>query len=201
MHKEPDLKGHLERIEARKNVLKDNVALLLSHCVQDYKVLEIGSGHGDFLVDYAGKYPDRFCLGIDLISKRIDKSTKKAERHQVDNAYFLKAKAEEFLDCLPEKFLFNEIIILYPDPWPKRRHHKNRLFQENFLSQLARCVTLGARLHFETDAKDYFDETCELVTQHAQWKLDENQQSTYVVDTFFSRVTGESAYHAVFARL
>ena len=150
MNNEATYQNFLETVYLRKqhlsNYLQDFLKTSLS-----FKTLEIGSGHGDFLVNYAQNYPDRFCVGIDLITQRIEKSLKKAKRYNLNNCCFLKARAEEFLDCLPETFRWDEIIILYPDPWPKRRHHKNRLFQLEFLSQLAKRVNSNEKIHFETD--------------------------------------------------
>lgn len=195
MNNEERLKQYLETVALRKETLRK----LLKECLQTdktFKTLEIGSGHGDFLVQYAQNFPERFCVGIDLITQRIAKSNRKANRAHLSNITFLKARAEEFLECQPADFLWDEVIVLYPDPWPKNRHHKNRLFQVEFLSQLAQKVVSGAKIHFETDSLPYFQETCQRVDAHSNW-----QQITcesYTVDTVFSRLTGQQGYHAVF---
>lgn len=185
----------LKKVDLRKQALRQQLRDILNQNLS-FKTLEIGSGHGDFLVEYAKNFPERFCVGIDLITQRIEKSRKKVQRLGLNNCHFLKARAEEFLDCLPESFLWDEIIILYPDPWPKNRHRGNRLFQIQFLSQLSRKVKIGAKIHFETDALDYFKEVCERVQQHPNWrKID---AESYPVNTVFSRITGQKGHHAVF---
>ena len=195
--KEEQYQTFLASVQQRKSVLRETLSQLL---VTDrtFKTLEIGSGHGDFLVNYAINFPERFCVGIDLITQRIEKSKKKAQRVSLGNCYFLKARAEEFLECQPDDFLWNEVIVLYPDPWPKKRHHKNRLFQMDFLTLLARRVTPRAKIHFETDYEAYFDEVCERISAHPAWRS--VNSDSYTANTVFARLTGNHGHHAVFQR-
>ena len=162
-----------------------------------HKTLEIGCGHGHFLVRFAQTYPERFCLGIDLLSKRLAAAERKAQRAALMNCRFLKARAEELLECQPQTVLWNEILVFYPDPWPKRRHHKHRLLQSAFLSQLARRVVPNARLHFETDDENYFSTVCDIIDCHPNWKR--VNEPSYAVDTIFSERTGRKGHCAVFA--
>lgn len=180
---------------ARKATLREKLAELLP-TGNGYKTLEIGCGHGHFLVRYAQTHAERFCLGIDLIAQRLAAAERKAQRAELTNCRFLKARAEELLECLPIGFLWNEILVFYPDPWPKKRHHKHRLLQEAFLSQLSRYVVPNARLHFETDDGEYFEAVCDCANQHPQWeRVDEH---VYTVDTLFAEKTGRKGKHAVF---
>lgn len=181
---------------ARKAALREKLLQLLP-TGEIYKTLEIGCGHGHFLVRYAQMYAERFCLGIDLIAQRLAAAERKAQRAGLSNCYFLKARAEELLECLLPGFLWNEILIFYPDPWPKKRHHKHRLLQEAFLSQLSKCVVPNARLHFETDDGDYFEAVCDCVAQHPNWE--QTDEHLYTVETIFAERTGRNGKHAVFA--
>ena len=181
---------------ARKAALREKLLQLLP-TGEIYKTLEIGCGHGHFLVRYAQMYAERFCLGIDLIAQRLAAAERKAQRAELTNCHFLKARAEELLECLPIGFSWNEILIFYPDPWPKKRHHKHRLLQEAFLSQLSKCVVPNARLHFETDDGDYFEAVCDCVAQHPNWE--QTDEHLYTVDTLFADRTGRNGKHAVFA--
>ena len=197
MNNEDRLKQYLESVALRKEALRKTLKDILQ-TDKTFKTLEIGSGHGDFLIQYAQNFPERFCVGIDLITQRIAKSNRKANRANLTNVIFLKARAEEVLECQPEDFLWNEIIVLYPDPWPKTRHHKNRLFQVEFLSQLAQRVVSGAKIHFETDSLPYFEETCQRIDAHSNWHPITCE--SYTVNTVFSRLTGQQGHHAVFER-
>lgn len=134
-------------------------------------VLEIGCGHGHFLEAYAAAHPDVFCLGIDLMSDRIRRGTRKKERSRLANLAFLHASASDLLAALPEHVKLGAIFVLFPDPWPKRRHWKNRLVQPEFLDALADHAVPGAPFHFRTDHVPYFEEARAVVAAHPKWKL------------------------------
>jgi tRNA (guanine-N7-)-methyltransferase len=134
--------------------------------------LEIGSGHGHFLTRYATEFPQRLFLGVDLISDRIRRSKRKAERARLTHCHFLQAEARETIDALPPDVTFTELWILFPDPWPKKRHHKNRLLQPDFLETVARRMGEGARLYFRTDHGEYFRSAAALFPGLATWRID-----------------------------
>jgi len=134
-------------------------------------VLEIGCGHGHFLNKYAATYSEKFCLGLDIISDRIDRARRKQQRGRLNNLQFLHANAEEFLASAPAGLRFLDVYVLFPDPWPKRRHHKNRLLQPEFLSRLQPMMAPGSRLFFRTDDEEYYTSSATIVKQHPGWAL------------------------------
>jgi len=134
-------------------------------------VLEIGCGHGHFLNKYASTYNEKFCLGLDIISDRIDRARRKQQRGCLNNLHFLHANAEEFLVAAPAGLRFLDVYVLFPDPWPKRRHHKNRLLQPDFLSRLQPMMAQGSRLFFRTDDKEYYASSEEILNEHPGWAL------------------------------
>lgn len=119
-------------------------------------VLELGCGHGHFLERYAREFPGRLCLGVDLRGDRIERARRKARRGMLANCHFVHAEARELLHALPAKVTLEEIWVLFPDPWPKKRHHKNRLLQPEFFEVLAGRAGEGTRLYFRTDFEEYF---------------------------------------------
>lgn len=133
--------------------------------------LEIGSGHGHYLTAYAQAHPDRFCIGIDLLADRLARSTRKSERAGLANIAWLHAEARLFLEALPAGIRLSEVFILFSDPWPKRRHWKNRVVQADFLTALAARCAPGARLCFRTDHAPYFTYARDIVAEHAGWLL------------------------------
>jgi len=134
------------------------------------RVLEIGSGHGHFLEAYATEHTTHFCLGIDYCAERARRASRKQQRHPHDNLHFLRAEVWEFLDSLPAGWRFDRVFVLFPDPWPKRRHQKYRLISGRFLSRLAACVSTGAALHLRTDAPAYFAEAHAAIAAHPAWR-------------------------------
>ena len=163
------LKEHQQRIAKRKSLLSDKLKSGLSS--KSRIVLEIGCGHGHWLTDFAATNEELFCVGIDLIGNRIDRANRKASRAGLVNILFLKAEASEFLDQLPVGLAIESVFILFPDPWPKKRHWKNRIMNAGFLDVLSdRCLE-GARLHFRTDHREYFDWASNAVASAGKWNL------------------------------
>lgn len=135
--------------------------------------LEIGSGHGHYLTAYAEAHPQKFCIGIDLIGDRLERSERKSTRASLTNIAWLHAEVTLFLEALPADARLAEIFLLFSDPWPKRRHWKNRVFQAEFLTLLASRSAAGARLCFRTDHGEYFDYAQKIAANHADWSLAE----------------------------
>ena len=187
---------YLSRRDARIRGLRELLPSLLVG--RDRITLEIGCGHGHFLTAYAKAHPDRFCLGIDLVTDRIERATRKRDRAKAANLAFLIAEAEEFLESLPAGVRLGELFILFPDPWPKRRHHKNRLLQANFLSSLARWCEPNARLCFRTDYRPYFAEASQMIAAHPRWSLSGEPWPFELATVFQERAP---SYQSAVARL
>ncbi len=160
----------LARIAERRAALRAELAVLLP--AAQAIVWEIGSGHGHFLVSYAQAFPAKYCVGVDIIRDRLNRSGKKRDRAQLANCHFVQAEAREFLDALPAGITFDEIWVLFPDPWPKKRHHKNRIMQADFLEALAGRAGEGTRLYFRTDHAEYFQAVTTLLSGLPAWRLE-----------------------------
>jgi len=137
------------------------------------RTLEIGCGHGHFLTAYAEAHPDEFCLAIDIIGERLERAARKTTRAGLTNVHWLHANANDLLSALPADLHFNRhVFILFPDPWPKRRHWKNRLIQTPFLSTLAAVCEPGTRLCFRTDYAPYFAVALATTREHPDWTVE-----------------------------
>jgi len=150
--------------------------------------LEIGCGHGHWLVAYAGAHPDEFCVGIDLKTKRIERARRKSERLRLDNLHFLKAEAGEFLQAIPSELKLERVVVIFPDPWPKKRHHKNRLIQPRFLDALEERTAPGAQLCLRTDHRPYFQWAVEHIESHPVWQIRPEAPWPYENKTFFQSI-------------
>jgi tRNA (guanine-N7-)-methyltransferase len=143
--------------------------------------LEVGFGGAEHLVGQAKRHPDVGLIGCEPFIEGVAKAltglkgagllpTGAVRLHQGD--------AREVIDWLPEAAL-SRVFILFPDPWPKQRHHKRRLINPTFLASLAHVVRPGGRVRFATDWADYADWTLAaflpderfrwLATQSADW--------------------------------
>ena len=150
---------------------------------------EIGAGHGHWLAAYAAAHPEELCIRIDLITDRVERSQRKQQLGKLTNTSFLKAEATEFLDALPPGHTLAKIFILYPDPWPKKKHHKNRFISSENLDRLAQHSTPGTRLHFRTDDENYHQWTVEHLTAHPRWKILTDAIWPFEQKTFFEERT------------
>ena len=117
--------------------------------------LEIGFGNGDVLAAMAAAHPECNYLGIEVYRPGVGQLLLKLERERLENVRLLRCDAVEVLGrVLPQGYL-EGVYLLFPDPWPKKRHHKRRIVQPEFLAHLARVIRTGGFLHMATDWKDY----------------------------------------------
>ncbi len=118
-------------------------------------ILEIGSGYGHFMLEYCQRYPEHHYVGLDYRFKRSYQLARKLSDFENKNFCFLRAKGErlQFLFA-PEEL--DQIFFFFPDPWPKTRHHKKRLFQAAFLAQCEKALKKGGQLLVKTDHSGYF---------------------------------------------
>ena len=168
-------------------------ALLKTQLVKDLSgrercMLEIGCGHGDWLVNYAEDHPTHHCIGIDLLNKRLKKTSRKKEKKELANLALYKAEAKEFLDCFPPDLFLEFTFLIYPDPWPKKRHHRRRLVQEPFLSKLAEKTIAGGMFYFRSDHLPYFEWSLEHLSNHSDWEVQTSAPWPYEHETFFQKL-------------
>ena len=157
-------------VESRQAQLRHELPTVLPPAPASI-VLEIGCGHGHFLARYAEAHPDRFCLGVDIINDRLQRAAKKGRRAGLKNLHFHKTEATELIDCLPAGITLQAVFLLFPDPWPKTRHHKNRLVRPDFLADLARRVVPGGAFYFRTDHAEYFAAGRAVLETHPDWEI------------------------------
>jgi tRNA (guanine-N7-)-methyltransferase len=116
--------------------------------------LEIGFGGGEHLLHEAKRHPEIGYLGCDVYINGVAKLLAVIRAEGAGNIRLHHGDAEPLLDWLPEQSL-QRIDILYPDPWPKRRHWKRRFMQDDSLAALARILKPGGELRFATDIPSY----------------------------------------------
>lgn len=121
-------------------------------------VLEIGYGGGEHLAREALRHPEAGFIGAEVFSGGIAKMVEAIHVEAIGNVRLFTDDALKLLLKLPDASL-DEVFLLYPDPWPKTRHHKRRFVSPTTLRELARVLKPGAPFHFATDIEDYADWT------------------------------------------
>lgn len=131
-------------------------------------VLEIGFGGGEHLAAQAASQPDARFIGVEPFLNGVASCLRHVEEGGVTNVRLHQGDARDVVAQLPDASL-DLCYILFPDPWPKLRHHKRRLIQAEFLTELARVLKPGAEARFATDWANYASWTLERFTQDARF--------------------------------
>lgn len=131
-------------------------------------VLEIGFGGGEHLVAQATAHPNTRFIGVEPFLNGVASCLRHVEEANAQNIRLHNGDARDVIARLPDASL-DLVYILFPDPWPKTRHHKRRLIQPDFLGELARVMKPGAELRFATDWANYASWTLEQATRHPRF--------------------------------
>jgi tRNA (guanine-N7-)-methyltransferase len=132
--------------------------------------LEIGFGAGEHLIEQAKANPDVGIVGCEPFLNGVVATLTGLKREQLSNVRLRRGDAQSVIDAAPDAF-FSRVFMLYPDPWPKRRHHKRRVVAVGMIEALARVMQTGAEMRFATDVDDYAAWTLTrfLASPHFRW--------------------------------
>lgn len=118
--------------------------------------LEIGIGKGLFLQHAAQEHPDRNFVGIEIRRKYLNVAKARIEKRPLANARLVCGEAFEFMEQFLRPDSLSVIHVYFPDPWPKKRHHRRRLFSPDFMAEVNRVLLPGGQLLIATDHYDYW---------------------------------------------
>jgi tRNA (guanine-N7-)-methyltransferase len=134
------------------------------------RVLEIGFGDGDTLVQLAAARPDRDYLGIEVHPPGVGHCLLAADAAGLGNVRVVRHDAVEVLERALPDAAFDEVLVYFADPWPKKRHHKRRLVRPPFLRLLARKMKPGGVLRLATDWEPYAEWMLEALAQVPEFR-------------------------------
>lgn len=118
--------------------------------------LEIGTGYGEFMHDFCQKNPHINFIGMDYRFKRSFHFVKKLQKLSQRNYLFIRGNAENIAYLFDESEI-STLYYFFPDPWPKRRHHKKRLIQKPYLFELYKIIKPSGHIYIKTDNLEYFN--------------------------------------------
>ena len=127
--------------------------------------LEVGFGAGEHLVWQATHHPHVGLIGAEPYEMGVAKLLTKLEETPLNTVRIHEGDGRDIIEALPDSSL-GRFFLLFPDPWPKTRHHKRRFLQMEMLDQLARVLKPGAELRFATDDKSYLPYALERLMAH-----------------------------------
>ena len=171
-HKIKSVKSFVRRsgrlTQSQKNALQDhsskylldpnNTSTNLKSCFDSKQhgvVIEIGFGDGTVLIESALKNPNKNFIGIEVYDSGLGQCLNEINKHKIKNIRLIYGDAVEVFEQFITKKSVETINILFPDPWPKKRHHKRRLINKRFLALLSKSLINKGIINISTDWEDY----------------------------------------------
>ena len=149
--------------------------------------VELGSGDGSFLVNYATQHPENNFIGVERLLGRIRKMTRRARRKHLENLRGVRIESSYFLQYLLPRHSAAALHIYFPDPWPKRKHRRHRLINERFPAVASQALVPGGRIYLRTDDQDYFSQMLEVFAAAPDFEPIAAPEELAAVSTDFER--------------
>jgi tRNA (guanine-N7-)-methyltransferase len=133
-------------------------------------ILEVGFGNGESLMNNALDFPDINFIGIEVFKSGVGQLLSNIEKSQVDNVQIIMEDAVSIISSYLDDQSLHGIQILFPDPWPKKKHHKRRLINQSFLALIHKKLQTDGRLYLATDHQGYADWIDEIMISSTLFK-------------------------------
>jgi len=138
--------------------------------VQEKLALDIGFGAGETTAYLSRAKPNMSIIGAEVYLSGIGSLLSKIRDENLQNIKILNSDVVAFLEN-NDAYFFDLVLMFYPDPWPKRKHHKRRLFKDDFLQLLNKKVKKEGIFYFKTDWQHYFDEVMKIELDSKTWQV------------------------------
>jgi tRNA (guanine-N7-)-methyltransferase len=149
--------------------------------------VELGSGDGSFLAQWAQRHPERNYFGVERLLGRLRKLDRKGRRAGLLNLRLIRMEASYVLEFLLPPSSVEALHVYFPDPWPKRRHRQNRLVNERFTELTAQVLRPGGVIYLRTDDADYFSQMTAVFAANERFQAVETPAELQAVVTDFER--------------
>ena len=133
--------------------------------------IDVGCGRGMYVIDAAAARPDVNYLGIEVVPKPFYIARERVAKRNLGNVRLLRGDAREFFAERVPTDSVSVVHVQFPDPWPKKRHHKRRVVTNEFVVNVARVLRPDGKLHIATDIADYFDELLVIAESSGVFRL------------------------------
>ena len=137
---------------------------------QEKLALDIGFGAGETTAYLSRAKPNMSIIGAEVYLSGIGSLLSKIRNENLQNIKILNSDVVAFLEN-NDAYFFDLVLMFYPDPWPKRKHHKRRLFKDDFLQLLNKKVKKEGIFYFKTDWQHYFDEVMKIELDSKTWQV------------------------------
>jgi len=130
--------------------------------------IEVGSGMGEATIEIARQHPDENFIAIEVFEAGVGALLRRIEEHNCHNLRVIQHDAVEVLQHMIAPQSLTAIRVFFPDPWPKKRHHKRRLIQPPFVALASSRLQSGGHFHCATDWEDYAWQMLEVLSQASE---------------------------------
>jgi tRNA (guanine-N7-)-methyltransferase len=149
--------------------------------------VELGAGDGSFLAAYAKAHPELNFLGVERLLGRLRKIERKSRRNHLENVRLIRIEAAYLTQFLLPAGSVAAVHIYFPDPWPKRRHWKNRLVTPEFTELLRRALQPEGIVYLRTDNEDYFKQMVVSFNENVNFREEQTPAELSAFITDFER--------------
>jgi len=149
--------------------------------------VELGSGDGSFLVEWARRHPERNFLGVERLLGRTRKLDRKGLRLGLLNLRGIRLEVSYFFEYVLPRACVHLLHVYFPDPWPKRKHRKNRLINSRFTELAAEALEDSGVVCLRTDDADYFAQMLSVFRRNPNFREGETPSELKEVLTDFER--------------
>ena len=155
------------RTKGRKNRINNLFLELRLKAVDKnkYNILDIGSGYGESTIKLAKVDKQRIVICCDKYIDGLNHLYNQAKLESLDNIYIYQGNVHQMLDEHCKMDFISEVWILFPDPWPKKRHFKRRLINNSFFMNINKFLKSGATVHIASDSKSYISQILSIIHQ------------------------------------
>lgn len=169
------------------DISKVNIPLNLGEIFpnENALTLEIGFGEGEFLTEMAYRNPSHNFLGLEIKRYRFLKAVRNARKFKLVNIKFIHIDACLALKQIFSHHSFENIYINFPDPWPKSRHHKHRIFNGELLHYIYNILASKGNIYISSDHEDYILKIMETIKKTGEFRLNSVLRRTH--DSVFSK--------------
>ncbi|HYG23041.1 MAG TPA: tRNA (guanosine(46)-N7)-methyltransferase TrmB [Verrucomicrobiae bacterium] len=166
--------------------------------------VELGSGDGSFLLNYAKQHPDRNFVGVERLLGRITKLHRKGTRMGLLNLRGVRIESSYFLEFLLPPEAAAAIHVYFPDPWPKLKHRRHRLINERFPSLARAALKTGGVVYLRTDDADYHEQMLRVFAADTRFEASDISEELKAIVTDFEKhfnAQGIPTRHAAYQRV
>ena len=159
--------------------------------------VELGCGDASFLVEFARRNPERNFIGVERLLGRIQKLDRKGRRAGLANLRGVRIESSYFLQFLLPPHSAAVLHVYFPDPWPKTKHRRHRLINENFPALARAALAPGGLVYLRTDDADYFQQMTEVFAASRDFQKVETPVELAELTTDFERDFNSKGIHTL----